>query len=271
MSDVSLQSATLRELAHALLDKLLDERAAGELRPRMDIRLKDVVEPVTPRSPSASTAKPAIVPPKTRARPGRKPRGDVLIGCTKQGTKHQVILTLSTELVGRLGLGPKFPCDCGLSLVDRTFTLGPGCGVRMREAYSGQRHLVRLGTARRWNVPEPHRSEVCEYHFDLEHRLVIQAPAWLKRAAAATSPAKHADKKPEADQPASCRKMTELRTAIKCHACKRATATVECNLCPTLLCNACWESHVRTHWHADHKGKAAMAARDARQAMRSEA
>jgi len=69
----------------------------------------------------------------------------------------------------------------------------------------------------------------------------------------------------------SCKKMAGTNPTIKCAACKKATATVECSRCPTLLCDACWEDHVRTHWHSNHKGRAATAARDARQAMRSSA
>ena len=60
---------------------------------------------------------------------------------------------------------------------------------------------------------------------------------------------KKAAQKPKADPPVSCKKMRGTNPAIKCAACQKATATVECSRCPTLLCDGCWETHVRVHWH----------------------
>jgi hypothetical protein len=97
---------------------------------------------------------------------------------------------------------------------------------------------------------------VCAWHFDLEDRLVIQAPAWLPAAAAkapvvASRPqvrSKSNNSKAKAEPSVSCKKMAGTNPTIKCAACGKP-ATVECSRCPTLLCDDCWDPHVRKHWH----------------------
>jgi hypothetical protein len=291
MTDASLQSATLRELAHALLDKLLDESTSRELRSRANIRMEDVVDPPTPTALAAPSAKSRITlePPakkpsrakpapltkdKASVRKGRPPRGDVLVGCGFRAKRPTVILRFSEAVAERLGLGPGPTCECGVEQVGKTLVVRPGRGLIARKPAIARQFLLRLATAERWGPLGLHPSDVCDWHFDSEDRLVIQAPTWLKQIAVSVLPPQMRSKKKNGgtqDPSMSCKKMAGTNPAVKCHACKKAPATVECNRCPTLLCDGCWADHVRVHWHAKAGAKATAAARDAHHAMRGEA
>jgi len=251
---VMLESRMLRDFLHRLVDNLMNDLEANpkvaavaavlSVPSTATTKPRITLEPLAKKPPQAKAT--SIVDPKTPRKPGRQPRGDVVIGCTKRGAEHQVVLTIAAAIVSRLGLGPKLPCDCGLSLVGRTFVLGPGRGARLRQTYAGQRHVLRLGGPFRWGVLQPHHSEACAWHFDLENRLVIQVPPWLKGA---PPPTKQVGPKGKTAPAVSCKKMAGTNPTIKCAICKKATATVECSRCPTLLCDGCWETHVRKHWH----------------------
>jgi len=258
-------------------------------RSRANIRMEHILEPATPVSPTAPSARPRITADEPRKKPapvkagmsppqhrtGRKPRGDVLVGCGLRAKRPTVILRFSEAVAETLGLGPGPVCECNVEQVGKTLLVRPGRGLHARKPATARQFLLRLATAERWGSLGLHPSEVCAWHFDSENRLVIQAPAWLPTAVAkapvpVSRPQVRSEKEKDAP-PASCKKMAGTNPTIKCAACQKATATVECSRCPTLLCDACWDPHVRVHWHAKAGDKAITAARDARHAMRKDA
>lgn len=257
-----IESRMLRSFLHRLVDGLIDELEsvaasiprAGGGKPRIALDEKaENPKGAKPAPPSAG---------KTSKRGGRQARGDVLVGCGWRAKRPAVLLRLSETVSERLGLGPGPACDCKVEQVGKTLVVQPGKGLRAWRHPGGRQYLVRLATAHRWGSLERHRSEVCAWHFDLENRLVIQAPAWLPAAG----------QKAKANPPVSCKKLIGKGEGpvIRCAKCGKA-AKVECSRCQKLLCDGCWESHVRLHWHTGKLDKEATAARDARQAMRSEA
>jgi len=112
---VLLHAATLRELAHALLDKFLDERTSRELRSRADIRMEDVVEPATRATRAAPSARPRITADKAPAKkaPAAKPAPpaphqypDVTVSCRSSCSRLEIAVNLSAQVAKRLGLMP---------------------------------------------------------------------------------------------------------------------------------------------------------------------
>jgi hypothetical protein len=267
---VLLHSATLRELAHALLDKLLDERTSRELRSRPIIRMENVVESATPAIPAAPSARPRITADELVQKPGRaEPESrppvnfrDVTMSCCRSSDKLRVGVHLSVAMASRLGLKKggfaelRFPATGVMTIKSAR----DGVSVL---SYGGDRLTIQL-LARPFGILEKHKAESVVHHFGLEDELSITLPAWWPKG-------KQAAQKPKDGTPVSCKKMAGTNPAIKCHACQKAPATVECSRCPTLLCDGCWEMHVRTHWHAGRTVKGTMAARDARHAMRKDA
>jgi len=267
---VLLRSATLRELAHALLDKLLDECTSRELRSRPIIRMEDTVEPVTPRGPAAPTAKPRITadePAQKLAHVKRETQfpvnfRDVSMSCYRSSDNLRVGIHISAAVASRLGLKKggfaelRFPASGVMTIKSAR----DGVSVL---SYGGNRLTMQI-LAKRVGILGKHRSESVVHHFGLEDELSITLPAWWPKG-------KQAAQKPKDGTPVSCKKMAGTNPTIKCAACQKATATVECSRCPTLLCDACWDPHVRTHWHAKAGDKAITAARDAHHAMRNEA
>ena len=267
---VFLHSATLRELAPALADKLLDEITSRELRSRANVRMEAVVDPPTPTALATPSAKSRITlePPAkkpSRAKPESSPPvnfRDVSMSCCRSSNKLRVGIHLSAAVASRLGLKKGGSANLGF----------PASGVMTIEfardgvsvlSYGGDRLTIQI-QAGPFGILGKHKTESVVHHFGLKDELIITLPAWWPKG-------KQAAQKPKDGTPASCKKMAGTNPAIKCAACRKATATVECSRCPTLLCDGCWEMHVRTHWHAKAGDKAITAARDARHAMRKEA
>jgi len=267
---VLLHSATLRELAHALLDKLLDERTSRELRSRGNIPVGEVIEPPTPTVLTAPSAKSRITlePPAKKA-PNAKPKPpppvnfrDVTMSCCRSSDNLRVGVHVAAAVASRLGLKKGGFAKLGFPASGMMTIKSARDGVSVL-SYGGNRLTMQI-LAKRVGILGKHRSESVVHHFGLEDELSITLPAWWPKG-------KQAAQKPKDGTPVSCKKMAGTNPTIKCAACQKATATVECSRCPTLLCDACWDPHVRTHWHAKAGDKAITAARDAHHAMRKEA
>jgi len=239
----------LRGIAHKLLDDVLDYADAMAEDWKQDLVRKAVspAQPVVSRSPLQTTPpKPSItLEPPAKKTPATKPMlhqyPDVTISCRRSCGALEIAVNLAAEIGQRLGLKPhgKATLDLhrGKLRVRRAEKVG-------RAVYSGGAtgRLFFSVWADPYGVTEKHAPESCTFHFDLENELLIEPPAWLKKAGPASQ-------KPKADPPATCTKLHGTNPTIKCAACKERAATLQCNLCPTLLCNACWDPHVRTHWH----------------------
>jgi len=267
---VFLHSATLRELAHALADKLLDEITSRELRSRANVRMEAVVDPPTPTALATPSAKSRITlePPAkkpSRAKPESSPPvnfRDVTMSCCRSSNALRVGVHVSAAVVSRLGLKKggfaeiRFPASGVMTIKSARD------GVRVL-SYGGDRLTIQL-LARPFGILGKHKAESVVHHFGFEDELSITLPAWWPKR-------KQAAQKPKDDTLLSCKKMAGTNPTIKCATCQKAPATVQCSRCPTLLCDGCWEMHVRVHWHAKAGDKAITAARDARHAMRGEA
>jgi hypothetical protein len=209
------------------------------------------VEPPTKKTPSA---KPAPRPPLNV--------GDVTMSCCRSSDKLRVGIHVAAAVASRLGLKKggfaelRFPASGVMTIKSAR----DGVSVL---SYGGNRLTIQI-LAKPFGILEKHRAESVVHYFGFEDELSITLPAWWSKG-------KQAAQKPKDGTPVSCKKMAGTNPAIKCAACQKATATVECSRCPTLLCDGCWEMHVRTHWHASHMVKGTVAARDARHAMRKDA
>ena len=267
---VFLHSATLRELAHALADKLLDEITSRELRSRGNIPVGEVIAPRTPTALAAPSAKSRItLEPPARKTPSAKPKPsppvnfrDVSMSCCRSSNKLRVGIHISAAVASRLGLKKGGFAELGFPASGVMTIKSARDGVSVL-SYGGDRLTIQI-LAGPFGIGEKHRSESVVHHFGLKDELIITLPAWWPKG---TPPAQ----KPKDGTPASCKKMAGTNPTIKCAACQKATETVECSRCPTLLCDACWDPHVRVHWHAKAGDKAITAARDARHAMRKDA
>ena len=233
--------------------------------PRVDHRFA-----VTAPLARTATAKPRVaLEPPAKEPPQVKPVlspvekvGKVTISCRIDCGRLAIAIALPAGIAKRLNLKPHGKATADLH----------GGKVRVRASKEGSAvYLVgqeREGSGRvffhvlasTFGIREKHRAESCIFHYDLADALLIEPPAWLKPTAA--------PQKAKADPPASCTKLADKNPLLRCIGCGKV-AMVECNLCHKLVCNACWDPHVRTHWHTNAKGKATSAARDARQAMRS--
>jgi hypothetical protein len=256
-----VETRILREFLHGLVDGLINdlEGKTGLLVPASAPPRTGGTKPRITLEQKGEEPHPAKVVPVVgsapRKRGGRQARGDVLVGCGWRKKCPAVLLRLSGTVSERLGLGPARACDCQVEQVGKTLVVQPGRGLRAWKQPGGLQYLVRIATAHRWGSIEPHRSEVCAWHFDLEDRLVIQAPAWLPAAG----------QKAKGDSAATCKKLMDRTPALRCVACGKE-ATVECSRCQKLMCDTCWDPHVRTHWHADGKAKP-FCVRDIREGM----
>ena len=239
---VVLESRMLRDFLHGLVDRLVDE-----------LETKPTAKPVTTTTPvaRAETTKPRMTlePPAkepTTTKPVPSPVekvGKVTMSCRIDCGRLAIAIALPAGIAKRLNLKPH-----GKATAD----LHDG-KVRVRASKEGSAvYLVgqeREGSGRvffhvlasTFGIREKHAVEGCAFHYDLADALLIEPPAWLKPTVT--------PQKPKTDPPASCTKLHGTNPTIKCAACKERAATLQCNLCPTLLCNACWEPHVRTHWH----------------------
>jgi hypothetical protein len=232
--------------------------------------MEDVVEPPSPTGLSACRAKSRITVEPPAKKPSRAKSEssppvnfrDVSMSCCRSSNKLRVGIHLSPAVASRLGLKKgslaeiRFPASGGMTIKSAR----DGVSVL---SYGGDRLTIQI-LAGPWGILEKHRSESVVHHFGLEDELVITLPAWWPKG---RQPAP----KTKDGTPVSCKKMAGRNAAIKCAACQKAPATVECSRCPTLLCDGCWDPHVRVHWHAKAGAKAITAARDARHAMRGEA
>jgi len=259
-----LESTMLRRIAHKLLDDVLDyaeclaeewSMAEGPATPEHRVIPRAAAPDITLGPPVKKPPQPKPAPPPRQHCP------DVTISCRSSCGALEIAVNFAAGVAQRLGLKPhgKAALDLhrGKLRVRRAEKMG-------RAVYSGgpTGRLFFSVWANAYGVTERHAPESCIFQYDLEDALLIEPPSWLKKAAPAPQ-------KPKADPPATCIKLHGTNPRIKCAACQKAPASLQCNLCPTLLCNTCWEPHVRTHWHTEAKDKPAMAARDARQAMRT--
>jgi hypothetical protein len=216
-------------------------------------------------------AKPRITadePPAKKA-PNAKPKPpppvnfrNVTMSCCRSSDNLRVGIHVSAAVASRLGLKKGSFAEIRFPATGVMTIKSARDGVSVL-SYGGDRLTIQI-LAKPFGILEKHRAESVVHHFGLEDELSITLPAWWSKG-------KQAAQKPKDGTPVSCKKMAGTNPAIKCSACQKVPATVECSRCPTLLCDACWDPHVRTHWHSNHKGKAATAARDARHAMRGEA
>ena len=232
--------------------------------------MEHILEPATPVSPTAPSARPRITadePAQKLAHVKRETqfpvnfRSDVSMSCCRSSNKLRVGIHISAAVASRLGLKKGGFAELGFPASGVMTIKSARDGVSVL-SYGGDRLTIQI-LAGPFGIGEKHRSEVV-HHFGLKDELIITLPAWWPKG---TPPAQ----KPKDGTPASCKKMAGTNPTIKCAACQKATATVECSRCPTLLCDACWDPHVRVHWHAKAGDKAITAARDARHAMRKDA
>jgi len=245
---VMLDSRMLRDFLHRLVDNLLDDfesRATPPARPA-----------VTSPTPQAAIAKPRITleppakkPPQAKVAPPPPGKSrDVTVGCRSSCGRLEIAVNLSGEVAQRLGLKPRSKA---------TLDLHAG-KLRVRASKDGRAvyligpdstRLFFTTVAQELGVTEKHPSEACGFHYGLDDEMLIEPPAWLKSASVKAPSTKPTSQKPKNGTPVSCKKMHGTNPAIKCAACQKATATVECSRCPTLLCDSCWDPHVRKHWH----------------------
>jgi len=249
---VVLESRMLRDFLHRLVDNLLDDfesKATSPTRPA-------VISP----TPRAGIAKPSITLEPTgkkaaSAKPEPRPpwkASEVTVSCRRDCGRLAISVVLSAEVAQRVRL--KFHGKAAAELQAgklRVRASKKGAAVYRVSGASGR--VFFHVAAQTVGVTEGHRAESCTFHYDLQDALLIEPPAWLKKAAVLPSrPQVRSKKKNDKakDAPSvSCKKMRGTNPAIKCAACQKATATVECSRCPTLLCDGCWDPHVRTHWH----------------------
>ena len=246
---VVLESRMLRDFLHRLVDNLINE-----------LEMKSTVEPVSAvvAVTRPETGKPRITleppdkkAPATKSAPSPPGKvGKVTMSCRIDCGRLAIAIAIPAGIAKRLNLKPH-----GKATAD----LHDG-KVRVRASKEGSAvYLVgqeREGSGRvffhvlasSFGISEKHAAEGCTFHYDLKDALAIEPPAWLKQTAPAMPPPKRGEQKPKDGTPVSCKKMAGTNPTIKCAACGKM-ATVECNRCPTLLCDDCWEPHVRTHWH----------------------
>jgi hypothetical protein len=237
----------LRDFLHHLVDGLIDDFETW-----WEESLS-VQATVSPRAVAIASAKPRItldVPAQkpTRAKPAPPPprnSREVTVACRSNCNRLEIAINLSAPVAKRLGLKP-----LGKAIADlRGGKLRLHASKEGRSVYSAGRDSDRLffvTLARAFGVTEKHPAEGCTFHYDLEDALLIEPPAWLT---VGRPPSTKQTAKPKDGTPVSCKKMAGTNPTIKCSACQKATATVECSRCPTLLCDGCWETHVRKHWH----------------------
>ena len=241
---VVLESRMLRDFLHRLVDNLMNDLEASP-------KVSAVAAVLS--VPSTATTKPRITlePPVKKAptaKPAPAPRQqcpDVTISCRSSCSALEIAVNLSAVVAQRLGLKPHGKAALDLHRNKLRVRCAPGKG---RAVYSGgpTGRVFFSVWADTYGVTEKHASESCTFHYDLEDALLIEPPAWLK---VARPPSTKQTAKPKDGTPVSCKKMRGTNPTIKCAACQKATATVECSRCPTLLCDGCWDPHVRTHWH----------------------
>ena len=229
---VVLESRMLRDFLHHLVDDLIDEFETW-----WEESLS-VQATVSPRAVAIASYQARTTPPPRNSR-------EVTVACRSNCGRLEIAINLSAPVAKRLGLKP-----LGKAIADlRGGKLQLHASKEGRSVYSAGRDSDRLffvTLAKGFGVTEKHRAESCRFHYDLEDALLIEPPAWLK---VARPPSTKQTAKPKDGTPVSCKKMRGTNPTIKCDACQKATATVECSRCPTLLCDGCWDPHVRTHWH----------------------
>jgi hypothetical protein len=232
--------------------------------------MEDVVEPGGPAALAAPSAKPRITADEPAQKPGQVKRKrqpppkfrDVSMSCCRSSAKLRVGVHIAAAVASRLGLRKGGFAEIGFP-AGGVMTIKAATNGTSVLSYGGSRLTIQV-LARPFGILGKHKAESVLHHFGLEDELNITLPAWWPKG-------KQAAQKPKDGTPVSCKKMAGTNPTIKCSACQKAPATVECSRCPTLLCDDCWDPHVRTHWHASQTVKGTVAARDARHAMRSEA
>jgi len=244
---MALESQMLRRIAHKLLDDVLDyaEALAEEWRladglglPESGLLHKPETAPpritLEPLAKKPPRAKPALPPPQKST--------DVTISCRSSCGHLEIAVNLAAGVAKRLGLKPRDKAKLDLH--------GGKLRVRAskdgRAVYSVGKESTRLfftTVAQGLDVTDKHPAEACRFQYGLEDELLIDPPTWLK-------PKTAMPQKPKADPPATCTKLRGTNPTIKCAACRKAPATMQCNLCPTLICNDCWEPHVKHHWQS---------------------
>jgi hypothetical protein len=241
---VVLESRMLRDFLHRLVDNLVNElettRTARAVSPILSVTQPETTKPritLEPPARKTPTAKPE--PPTPRKFP------DVTVACRSSCGRLEIAVSLSAEVAKRLDVRTRGK----VAIVLRAGKLRIHRSIDGRTLFSGG------ATGRLWfatiadffGVTEKHAAESCAFHYDLQDALLIEPPAWLKVAKPLS--VKPPSEKPKDGAPMSCKKMAGTNPTIKCAACQKATATVECSRCPTLLCDDCWDPHVRKHWH----------------------
>jgi len=245
---VMLDSRMLRDFLYRLVDNLLDD---FESRPSM----RPVSEAGDPRREGARPMKPSItLEPLAKKPPAAKPAPspprssrDVTVGCRSSCGRLEIAVNLSADVAKRLDVRARGK----VAIVLRAGKLRVHRSIDGRTLFPGGATTGRLWfttIADFFGITEKHTAESCTFHYDLQDALLIEPPAWLKNASV-KAPSTKQIPKPKADPAVSCKKMAGTNPTIKCAACQKATATVECSRCPTLLCDSCWDPHVRKHWH----------------------
>lgn len=252
---VVLESGMVRSFLHHLVDGFVDEvvRLIEDIESRATSPVQPIVAPPPARAaadkPRITLNEPAKKRRRAKSEPHRRkfPPRDVTVACRSSCGRLEIAVSLSAEVAKRLDLKPRGKAGAVL----RNGKLRVCGSTHGRTVFPGgtSGRLWFATIADFFGVTEKHAAEGCTFHYDLEDALLIEPPAWLKQAAAKAPSAKPAGQKTTADPPVSCKKMAGTNPAIKCGACNNATATVECTRCPILLCDDCWDPHVRKHWH----------------------
>jgi hypothetical protein len=240
---MNLTTEMLRAMAHRLVDQALDE-IEGAIREEL---LAAAARPAKSAAPRARA--PHSTPPAGEAAPLV---AMAVYAYEQNGTKvSQLQISLPLAVAERAGLAVGDRVRC--TVLGHTLAIERSdAGVKLSR--SGN-HAIKAqpgGAAYGLRAKQP--ATRCAWHLDLDHRLVVDLPAWWPRAsagpAAAKPPAPPATRaaKPATHAPIEGGELIpEDEREFRCHTCGAKLATVTCNDCDGLYCAGCWASHRLGH------------------------
>jgi hypothetical protein len=188
-----------------------------------------------------------------KRRGGGREGPEVAASASMSGTTGLVVrLILSATVGARLGLKPKGRAGITMTGSGKIRVYSSNAGVTVGRQGATARLRLELPAAR-CGVTGKHRSEALIHHFDEQDHLIVILPTWWKTPVpdASLTPAVSTRKASSASStapPPVSASPTGADSKVRCQACKRHPATLQCNLCGKPSCDDCWGDHVKSHW-----------------------